>query len=69
MHLKGANSMAVSRFRFRKALFGTGQAVSLPCANGLKKQSSHLVGPPFSKVFHGLHWWLHLAERNEAVER
>ena len=41
----------------RKALVGTGWVVSLLlCMTGLKKQSSHLVQPPFLalRVFHSL---------------
>ena len=41
-----ANSMAVSELSFEKTLVGTGWAISvLLCINGLRKQSSHLVGP------------------------
>ena len=45
MHLKGANSMAASGLGCRKALVGTGCAIS--CMNRLRKQPSGLVGPPF----------------------
>ena len=48
MHPKGANSMAASGLGCRKALVGTGWAISLlPCLNWLRKQPSSLVGPPF----------------------
>ena len=63
MHLKGANSMAVSGFSYRKALVGTGWAVSLllhVCMVGLRKQSSCLVGPPFPalSIFRSMDGWL-----------
>ena len=46
----GANSMAMSIVwvSFRKVMVGTGTSISLLCTNGLRKQSCHLVGPPFS---------------------
>ena len=51
---KGTNSMAMSWPGFRKRLFGSGWAVSYPPTtiyiNGLRKQSSHLVGSPFQAV-------------------
>jgi len=48
---KGANSMAASGLSCRKHLFGTGWAISLlRCMNGLRKQSSGHVGPPFWAV-------------------
>jgi len=48
VNLKGANSMAASDLGCRKALVGTGWADSLLlCMNGLRKQISGLVGPPF----------------------
>ena len=48
VHPKGANSMAASGLNFRNTLVGTGWAISLDiCTNGLRKQLSHLVGPPF----------------------
>ena len=51
MHLKGANSMAVFGLSFRSTLVGTGWATSLLlCISGLRKQSSHLVGPLFLVV-------------------
>ena len=38
VHLKGANSMAVSGLRGRKVLVGTGKAISAVCGiNGLRK--------------------------------
>ena len=52
----GQGSMAMSGLSFRKALFGTGWAISfLLCMIGLRKQSSQL-GPSFLalKVFHSL---------------
>jgi len=54
---KGANSMVVPELGCRKALVGTGKAISLLCANGLRKQSSSLAGPPFlaMRFFLGLH--------------
>ena len=54
---KGANSMVVPELGCRKALVGTGKAISLLCANGLRKQSASLVGPPFlaMRFFLGLH--------------
>ena len=51
VHQKGANGMTVSGLDLAKPLIGTGRAVfSLPLTNGLRKQSSHLVGPPFLAV-------------------
>ena len=48
MHLKGANSMAVSGLACRKALVGTGRAISILFGiNGLRNKPSYLVGPPF----------------------
>ena len=42
MHLKGADSMAVSGLRFRHTLVGSGWATAvLLCMNGLRKQSYH----------------------------
>jgi len=52
-----AMACAVFGLSFRKALVSTGWVVSLLlCMTGLKKQSSHLVQPPFLalKVFHRL---------------
>ena len=52
--VKGANSMAMSGLGFRKALIlALGEQCLLPCTIGLRKQSSHLVRPPFLalKVF------------------
>jgi len=54
----GANSMAASGLGSRKALVGTGWAISiLLCMNRLRKQPSGLVGPPFLTITHfpGLH--------------
>ena len=48
MHPKGANSMAASGLDCRKALVGTGWAISLLCMNGLRKQTSGLVGASIS---------------------
>ena len=48
VHLKGANSMAASGIDCRKALVGTGWAISLLlCMNWLRKQFCGHVGPPF----------------------
>ena len=48
MHPKGANSMASSGLGCRKALVGTGWAISLLlCMTGLRIRSSDLVEPPF----------------------
>ena len=48
VHLKGANSMAVSRLIFRNDLVGNGRDVSILFGmNGVRNQRSHLVGPPF----------------------
>jgi len=47
VHLKGANSMAVSGLVFRSDLVGTGRAISiLSGINGVRNKRSHLVGPP-----------------------
>jgi len=51
VHLKGAKSMAASGLGCRKPLVGTGWAISLLlCMNGLREQSSDLVGPPFLTI-------------------
>ena len=51
VHPKGANSMAGSGLGYRKALIGTGWAISLHlCINGIKKQTYSLVGPPFLTI-------------------
>ena len=43
VHPRGENSIAVSGLGYRKALVGTGWAISLLlCTNGLRKQSSGL---------------------------
>ena len=43
--------MAMSGLSFENTLVGTGWAVSvLLCTDGLRKQSSNLVGPPFPAV-------------------
>ena len=58
MYPKGANSIAASGLGCRKALVGTGWAISLLlCMTGLRKRSSGLVGPPFltKKLFIVLH--------------
>ena len=48
VHPKGANSMAVSGLTCRKALVGTGRAISVLFGiNGLRNKPSYLVGPPF----------------------
>ena len=48
VHLKGANSMAVFGLACRKALVGTGRAISVLFGiNGLRNEPSYLVGPPF----------------------
>jgi len=52
---KGAKSITISGFGFRKVLVGTMWIVSLLlCMTGLRKQSSQLVGTLFLalKVFH-----------------
>jgi len=50
VHLKGANSMAISGLSFESTSF----------TNRLRKLSSHLVGPPFLavKLFPSLEEWL-----------
>jgi len=51
VHPTSANIMAVSGLSFENTLVGTRWAVSvLLCTNGLRKQSSHLLGPPFPAV-------------------
>ena len=48
MHLKGANSMAVSGLILRSDLVGTGRAISVLFGiNRVRNKRSHLVGPPF----------------------
>ena len=48
VHPEGANSVAVSGLRGRKVLVGTGKAISAVFGiNGLRKELSCLVGPPF----------------------
>ena len=55
VHPKVTNSMAVSGLSFGNTLVGTGWAISvLLCTKGIRNQSSHLVGPPFT----GLNKWL-----------
>ena len=50
VHLKGANSMAVSGLSFKNTLIGTRLAASLLlCTNRLRKQSSQ--GPQFLEAF------------------
>ena len=46
-YLKSAKSMSSA---LEKLLVGTRWTVSLLCMNGLRKQSSHFVGPPFLVV-------------------
>ena len=64
VHLKGANSMAVSGLIFRSNLVGTGRAISVPFGiNGVRNKRSHLVGPPFPEfkacfsATAGWHFW------------
>jgi len=48
VHLKGANSMAMSELTCRKALAGTGRVISVLFGiNRLRNKPSYLVGPPF----------------------
>ena len=48
VHLKGADSMAVSGFHFRNASIGSGWTTAvLLCINRLRKQSSHAARHPF----------------------
>jgi len=48
VHLKGADSMAISGLSFRNALVGSGWVTAvLLCVNGLIKQSSHPARCPF----------------------
>ena len=48
VHLKGANSMAMSGLSCKKALVGTARAISVLFGiNGLSNKPSYLVGPPF----------------------
>jgi len=48
VHPKGANSMAMSGLTCRKALVGTGRAISVLFGiNGLRNKPFYLVGPPF----------------------
>ena len=45
---KGANSMAMSGLPCRKALVGTGRAISVLFGiNGLRNELSYLIGSPF----------------------
>ena len=49
----GADSMAVFGLSLEEPLVGAQRATSvLLCTNGLRKQSSRLVGPPFLAVKH-----------------
>ena len=60
VHPKGANRVAASGLGCRKALVGTGWAISLLlCMNRLRKQPSGLVGSPFltMMLFFSLHGW------------
>ena len=48
VHLKGANSMAVSGLVLRSDLVGTGRANSVLFGiNGVRNKRSHIVGPPY----------------------
>ena len=48
VHPKGANSMATSGLVLKSDLVGTGRAISVLFGiNGVRKERSHLVGPPF----------------------
>jgi len=48
VHPNGAKSTAAFGLGYKKALMGTGWAISLLlCMNQLRKQPSGLVGPPF----------------------
>ena len=48
VHPKGVNSTAMSGLACRKALIGTGRAISVLFGiNGLRNKPSYLVGPPF----------------------
>ena len=48
VHPKGVNSMVVSELARRKALVGTGRAISILFGiNGFRNKPSYLVGPPF----------------------
>ena len=74
MHLKGANSMAASELGCRKALVGTGWANSLLlCMNGLRKQISGLLGPPFPtlslffSVYTGSDWLRAMTIENSLI--
>ena len=52
VHLKGANGMAVCGLACRKALVGTGRAISVLFGiNGLRNKPSYLIGPPFLGVY------------------
>ena len=49
VHLKGADSMAVSGLHFGNALVGSEwSTANFLCTNGLRKQSSRLARCPFS---------------------
>ena len=62
MHLKGANRIAASGLDYRKALVGTGWAISLHCLNQLRKAvlwscgASVLSNDNFFSVCTGGHW-------------
>ena len=48
MHPKGANNMTMSGLACRKALVGTGRAISVHLdVNGVRSMPPYLVGPPF----------------------
>ena len=54
VHPKGANSMAVSGLACRKALVGTGRAISVLFGiTGLRNKPSYLVGPSFLAFTYG----------------
>ena len=52
VHPKGANNMTTSGLACRKALVGTGRAISVLFGiNGLRNKPSYLIGPPFLGVY------------------
>ena len=52
LHPSGAHSMAVSGLACRKALVGTGRAISVLFGiNGLRNKPSYIIGPPFLGVY------------------
>ena len=51
VHLKGANSMAVSGLVSGSNSVGTGRDISVLFGiNGVRNKRSHLVGPPFQRL-------------------